>query len=203
MLVAALIIFLFLGFFLFNLQRLRRRERRNNERIARQTEELHQKEKEILVQSEHKLQIELDDQNRQLTTYALNLARTNEFILKTTEELRQIQRDMDPKDKVKAERIRKTISDLNQFSSGKDWEEFKLYFEKVHQSFEKNLLAHFPDLTPNDKKMCALLKLGLTNKDIASITFREIRSVESARNRLRKKLGISAETSIHSFLSKY
>ena len=84
-----------------------------------------------------------------------------------------------------------------------DWEEFRLYFQEVHQSFEKNLTTAFPDLSPNDKKICALLKLGLSTKDIASITFRELRSVESARNRLRKKLGVSSEVNITNFLSQF
>jgi tetratricopeptide (TPR) repeat protein len=202
-LVAALVIFLVLALFLFNVQRLRKREKNNNELITRQTEELHQKEKEMLLQTEHTLQIELDNSHRQLTSYALNLARINEFLAMTTQDLKQILLEMSTKDKSKVELIRKTIYDLHQFSTGNNWEEFRHYFEKVHQSFEKNLLAEFPDLSPNDLKMCALIKLGLSTKDIASITFRELRSVESARNRLRKKLGIPADVNIHNFLSYF
>ncbi|MEI6436479.1 MAG: tetratricopeptide repeat protein [Bacteroidota bacterium] len=202
-LVAALILFLVLALFLFNIQRLRRREKENNELIARQTEELHQKEKEMLLQTERTLQVELDNSNRQLTSYALNLARNNEFISRTVQDLKHILLEMNTKDKSMVERIRKTISGLHQFSSGNDWEEFRHYFEKVHQSFEKNMLAEFPDLSLNDRKMCALLKLGLSTKDIASITFRELRSVESTRNRLRKKLGIPADVNIHNFFSRF
>jgi hypothetical protein len=203
MLIAVAIVSAILIYFVFNIQRLRRRERKSNVLIARQKEELHQKEKDILIQAERNLQIELDDQNRRLTSYALNMARTNEFIANTTEELRQILRELESKEPSRTEKIRSMISGLHQFSSGNDWEEFRLYFEKVHQSFEKNLLAEFPDLTLHDRKICALLKLGLSNKDIASITFRELRSVESARNRLRKKLGLSADMSLHQFLSRF
>jgi len=202
-LVAALILFFVLALFLFNIQRLRRREKKNNELIARQTDELHQKEKEMLLQAEHTLQVELDYSNRQLTSHALNLARNNEFISRTIQDLKQILLKMNTKDKLLVEGVRKTIADIHQFSARNDWEEFRHYFEKVHQSFEKNLLAEFPDLSLNDRKICALLKLGLSTKDIASITFRELRSVESSRNRLRKKLGIPADVNIHNFLSHF
>ena len=202
-LLAALIIFLVLAFFLFNLQRNRQRERKNNALIAKQTELLYQKEKEILLQEEQNLKLELDYKNRQLTSYALHLARNNEFISKTSNELKQILLGISPRDVERSNRVREMLSDLQQYSAGNDWEEFRLYFEEVHQSFEKNLNTAFPDLTSNDKKFCALLKLGLSTKDIASITFREIRSVESARNRLRKKLNLSAEVNINKFLSQF
>ena len=156
-----------------------------------------------MLQNEQTLKIELDYKNRQLTSYALHIARTNEFITKTTQDLKQILLELKPHEKNRADLIRQTLSDLHQYSAGNDWEEFRLYFEEVHQSFEKNLQATFPDLSPNDKKICALLKLGLSTKDIASITFRELRSVESARNRLRKKMGLSADINIHTFLSQF
>jgi DNA-binding CsgD family transcriptional regulator len=168
-----------------------------------QTELLHKQEKEFHLNKEHSLELELDYKNRQLTSYALHLARNSEFVQRTTDDLQHILLGTNPRDKERSERIKEMISDLHQYSSGHDWQEFRLYFEEVHQSFEKNLSTAFPDLSPNDKKICALLKLGLSTKEIASITFRELRSVESARNRLRKKLGLAADVNIHSFLSHF
>ena len=202
-LAAGLIIFLFLGYFLFTLQRNRKRERIKNVDAATQSDLLHQKEKEIMLGEEHNLKLELDYKNRQLTSYALHLARNNEFISITSDELQQILVSLNSREKAKSERISNLLSQLNQYSGGNDWEEFRLYFQEVHQSFDKNLSTAFPALSPNDKKICALLKLGLSTKDIASITFREVRSVESARNRLRKKLELAADVNIVNFLSKF
>jgi len=168
-----------------------------------QAELLHKQEKEFHINKEHSLELELDYKNRQLTSYALHLARNNEFVQTTTDDLQQILLGINPRDKERSDRIKEMISDLHQYSTGHDWQEFRLYFEEVHQSFEKNLSTAFPDLSPNDKKICALLKLGLSSKEIASITFRELRSVESARNRLRKKLGLAADVNIHTFLSQF
>ncbi len=200
---ASALIFLSLVYSLLMLQKNRRRERQKTEVMARQTDLFHKKEKEILLDKEHALELELDHKNRQLTSYALHLARNNEFISRTTNELKQVLLAINPKDKERTEQIRWILSSLQQYSTGNDWEEFRLYFQEVHQSFEKNLTSAFPTLSPHDKKICALLKLGLSTKDIASITFRELRSVESARNRLRKKLGLAADVNIHSFLSQF
>jgi hypothetical protein len=199
----ALIIFLFLAFFLFSNHRNRKRERKKNELIAAQAEILHQREKEMLIDKEQNLKLEIDYKNRQLTAYALHMARNNEIITKATEQLKQILLGINPRDKEKSDRIQQILSELLQYPAGNDWEEFRLYFEEVHQSFEKNLTSSFPSLSANDKKICALLKLGLSTKDIAAITFRELRSVESARNRLRKKLELAADVNIHSFLSQF
>jgi tetratricopeptide (TPR) repeat protein len=203
LLIGAIAIVLFFIYFIFSLRRSHRREKVNNEMIMKQANQLHEQEKTLLLNKEHSLELELDYKNRQLTSYALHLARNNEFAFKTTEELKQILSGLGPRDKERAERIKQMISDLHQSTSDTAWEEFRLYFEEVHQSFEKNLGNAFPELSPNDKKICALLKLGLTTKEIASITFRELRSVESARNRLRKKLSLPADVNIQNFLSRF
>ena len=199
---AAAIVFLFI-YFVISLIRNNKRESEKNRMILNQADQLHQQEKNMHLHKEQALELELDYKNRQLTSYALHLARNNEFVSKTTSELKPILLGLSPRDKERAENIRQMISDLQQYSSDHDWEEFRLYFEEVHQSFEKNLSTSFPDLSPNDKKICALLKLGLSTKEISSITFRELRSVESARNRLRKKLGLAADVNIHTFLSRF
>ena len=201
-LIGVILLFLLFIYLIFSLIRSNKRERQKNQMILQQENLLHQQEKDLLLNKEKTLELELDYKNRQLTSYALHMIRNNEFVIKTTEELKILQ-GMTPKDKERSDRIRQLISDLQQYSGGHDWEEFRLYFEEVHQSFEKNLSTAFPTLSPNDKKICALLKLGLSTKEIASITFRELRSVESARNRLRKKMELAADVNIHSFLSQF
>jgi tetratricopeptide (TPR) repeat protein len=202
-LIGVIVLFLLFIYLVFSLIHNNRREREKNQMILKQGNLLHQQEKDLLVNKEKTLELELDYKNRQLTSYALHMVRNNEFVFKTTEELKTILLGMSPKDKDRADKIRNLISDLQQYSGGHDWEEFRLYFEEVHQSFEKNLNSAFPNLSPNDKKICALLKLGLSTKEIASITFRELRSVESARNRLRKKMGLAADVNVHFFLSHF
>ena len=202
-LAGAVALVIFFIYFVISQWRSRKRERAHSLMIMQQADLLHRQEKDLLLGKERSLELELDYRNRQLTSYALHLARNNEFVYRTTEELKQILLDLNPRDKARSDRIRQLISELNQSTTGTAWEEFRLYFEEVHQSFEKNLSTAFPTLSSNDKKICALLKLGLTTKEIASITFRELRSVESARNRLRKKLDLAPDVNIQTFLSQF
>ena len=67
----------------------------------------------------------------------------------------------------------------------------------------RNLNEKFPNLTENEKKLCALLRLDMNTKDIASITRQNPSSIEVARTRLRKKLNISnTDISLNNFLAK-
>ena len=89
---------------------------------------------------------------------------------------------------------------LKDFSPGKDWEEFELYFKRVDQDFWIKLENRFPDLTSHDKRLCAFIWLRLSPKEIASITNRAVRSVYTAKNRLKKKLGLEPESDLYDFL---
>ncbi len=71
------------------------------------------------------------------------------------------------------------------------WEEFEMSFEQVHQSFYTNLQKQHPDLTAKDRRLCSLLYLNLTSKEISQITGQSFKAVENARTRLRKKLDLT------------
>ncbi|MDR0683247.1 MAG: tetratricopeptide repeat protein [Dysgonamonadaceae bacterium] len=186
--------------YLINYSKNKEKERKNEELLLQHQTELHEKEKELQKQKETDLNETIDKKNRELASYTLYVIKNNEFIADIKEELKQLLLELNPKDRHYREHIRQLINKLNQQHSTDNWEEFSYYFEKVHPSFYRNLEEHYPDLTLKEKRLCAFLKLGLSSKEISAITFKEVRSVESARNRLRKKLGISPEDSLTDFL---
>ena len=55
-------------------------------------------------------------------------------------------------------------------------------------------------LTQNERKLCVFLKLNMTNKQIAQITFQSEEALKKARQRLRKKLEIARDTNLVSFI---
>jgi len=74
-------------------------------------------------------------------------------------------------------------------------------FQNVHQEFYQNLQNKFPDLSPSEIKHAAFLRLNMTTKEIAAITSQSAKSLETARYRLRKKLGITnQEVNLVNFL---
>ncbi len=80
------------------------------------------------------------------------------------------------------------------------WNDFEIRFEDVFDSFYSVLLEKFPSLTPNERKLCALLRSGLSSKDIAILTFQNPQSVDVARYRLRKKLNLVNDENLVDFL---
>lgn len=73
------------------------------------------------------------------------------------------------------------------------WKEFEISFEQVHKSFFDKLTVDYPLLTPKDRRLCALLYLDLTTKEISQITGQSFKSIENARTRLRKKFDLTNE----------
>jgi hypothetical protein len=194
------ILLIIVVFVLINYSKNKEKERKNEELLLQQQNALHEKEKELQKQKELDLNDTIDKKNRELASYTLYMIKNNEFISDIKDELKQLLLELNPKDRQNREHIRQLINKLSQQHSTDKWEEFSYYFEKVHPSFYRNLEEHYPDLTLKEKRLCAFLKLGLSSKEISAITFVEVRSVESARNRLRKKLGISPEDSLTDFL---
>ncbi len=98
-------------------------------------------------------------------------------------------------DKYKSEKNDKILQEIyqqikNNTRIENDWESFKLHFEEVHPNFFISLHEKFPDLTLNNLKLCAYLKIGLTNKEIAVLLNIDPDSVKRSKIRLKKKLNI-------------
>ncbi len=191
-----------IGFICYRL--LTQRKRRLSERVlAEQKAELSRKKMEIMQKHQTDLKNELEIKNRELTSKVLKLVRNNEFIIHLTEELKQLLLELNPRENAKKEHIRELMSQLRSQSNNNSDTEFKYYFEQVYSSFYDNLLRNYPSLTAKDLRLCAFLRLGLSTKEISIITFREIRSVESSRNRLRKKMNIPADTDLTEFFAHF
>jgi tetratricopeptide (TPR) repeat protein len=137
--------------------------------------------------------------NKELATNVMYLLKKNELINNINEELVKLKSGF-------RKANQPIISDIIlQLQSGVDtntWELFDKWFGEVHKEFYIKLEQSFPKLTTNDKRLCALLRLNMTTKEIAAITNQNPNSIEVARTRLRKKLNISnKEVNLVSFIT--
>lgn len=98
------------------------------------------------------------------------------------------------------EQIRKMTSKFKMNMAEQIWNDFEARFESAFDSFYRILLERFPNLTPNERKLCALLRSGFSSKDIAVLTFQNPQSVDVARYRLRKKLNLVNDENLTDFL---
>ncbi|MEM6347582.1 MAG: helix-turn-helix transcriptional regulator, partial [Bacteroidota bacterium] len=78
--------------------------------------------------------------------------------------------------------------------------DFRKHFESVHPNLIQGLNRKHPELTKNEFKLIALLRLNLSSKEISAILGISPDSVKIARYRLRKKLGLSNQEDLFQFL---
>ncbi len=171
--------------------------------IQSQQKIIHQHEKDLLLQNELLLKDELEQKNRELTSRALTLAQENERTQEWLSQLQNLYKKINEKDTESGQILSDLMARLRKGSDEKGWEEFRLYFEQVHKSFYDNLNKKYLGLSSKEQKLCAFIRLGLSTKDIAAVTYREVRSVESARFRLRKKFELPDNINLSDFLSQF
>lgn len=145
---------------------------------------------ENLELAHKQLEENLDYKDRELTANALFMFKTNELLSKTTETLLKSKSSFK---KENQQAIQDLIHELRLAQNKNVWDEFETHFTKVHSQFYENLQEKFPNLTSNEKKLCAFLRLNMSTKDISSITQQSVNSITVARSRLRKKLNIEGE----------
>lgn len=157
------------------------------------------KKKKIELEKE-KLSGKLDHINKELTTHVMYLLRKNEFILSIIEKLKVARLDAKPENK---KIIAELINELKSNTDTVSWEEFEVRFQEVHTDFYKNIHEEFPDLSTNEIRLCAFFRLNMTTKEIAAITYQSLNSIKVARYRLRKKLKLSQNDNLISFLARF
>lgn len=114
-----------------------------------------------------------------------------------------VQLELNAKGSETKETITKISQDLRNRTDDKMLNEFSMRFQEVHAGFYEKLLKSYPDLTQNELKLCAFLRLNMSTKDISELTGQQLASIDHARYRLRKKIGLSnSETNLVTFLSQ-
>jgi tetratricopeptide (TPR) repeat protein len=142
---------------------------------------------------------ELGFKNKELSINLMALMKKNEMLSDISSRLIQIEKEA-VKEETK-EAINKISHELKKNADEKIWKEFSVRFQEVHSGFYEALLAKFPDLTQNELKLCAFLKLNMSTKDISELTGQTKLTLENSRYRLRKKLGIAnSEVNLVTFL---
>jgi DNA-binding CsgD family transcriptional regulator len=147
------------------------------------------------------LEHEVKYKKKQMITLAINIIQKNEFIhnlrtkiikLKSSSNSTSTQNDL--------QKISLLINE--HIYLDKDRKTFQIYVEELHQNFYLRLDATYPGLTNNEKRLCALLRLDLSSKEIASVLNISPKSVEMNRYRLRKKMKIAGSENLSELIQK-
>lgn len=178
---------LFLVFFLMK----RRLQNKHLRRMKAQ-------EAEHLRRLNEQLQNEIVEKDAELFTQTSFIIHKNELILKLKEIVDEIcarntQKGLMP--------FYQKINTLlaNNLDTEDDWKMFLIKFEQKHRNFFKRLKEMHPQLTNNDLRLCACLKLNMETKDIASLMNLSVRAIENNRYRLRKKIDLKPTQNLNEY----
>ena len=149
--------------------------------------------------SEKELKTELNHKNKELASFTLNFVQKNEMISNIKEQVQELSRVALPSTGKQLQQINRVIEDT--FRADREWENFKLRFEEVHEGFFKDLSEKYPDLGNAEVKLCALLRLNMNLKESSQVLGISPDSVKTARYRIRKKLGLTKDENLVKFMS--
>lgn len=190
-----IILLVIIGLLIFNQERIKRRK---NEALFASRQALAAEQLKNIQMHEATLEQEISMKNKELTTYALNVVQKNQTMEELNQKVRAMRKEADGTLLKNLTNLQHTIG--HNLNLDKDWDEFRLYFEQVHHQFFKVLNSRFPELSSKELRLCALLKLNLSTKEMTTLLGISPGSVKMARYRLRKKLRLTSEDDLTCFL---
>ncbi|MGV3764073.1 triple tyrosine motif-containing protein [Parapedobacter sp.] len=185
-------------FLLFKWQKRKLQQKHERELYLSQLE-LDRREKEVVRLKNEKLETEIDFKNKELANMTMHLVQRGEVLAKIKETILSVVKKHDFTDSsINFRQLIRLIRNAER--TDEDWEQFRVHFNHVNEGFFTNLKEQYPDLTPNELKLCAFLRMNLSSKEIAQLMNITIKAVEVGRYRLRKKLKLDPDQNLYEFL---
>lgn len=177
------------------------RENKAIEQEKKEREEQLKAQEQLIVRLQNeKLEDELTYKSKELASATLSVISHNDFLEALKKEV-QTQQLTGSYSKKYFEKLIRMIDD--NLSAEDAWAVFQNNFDRIHENFFRTLRERYPDLTPGDLRLCALLRLNMPTKDMARMQNLSVRGIEAARYRLRKKLDIPDGKSLVDFMIEF
>ncbi|MFT4203205.1 MAG: hypothetical protein QM610_04765 [Chitinophagaceae bacterium] len=186
-------------------------DKRHRKKIRQQQSEMEkiiamqqmQHEHELLLLKQEKLEEEVQLKSEDLANSANELIKRKKLLNKLHVE---IEKQQEIKGNAPITPSMRRLSKELERQLTLDKEETKLFehgFNTIHEQFFAKLLEKYPNLTPQDLKLAAYLRMNLGSKEIAPLLNITIRSVELKRYRLRKKMELGDSANLNEFMMKF
>ncbi len=96
--------------------------------------------------------------------------------------------------------LRDVIRELEANTKDKTWDRLETIVQESDSEFLRKLGDKHQNLTRTEIKLCYMLKLNMSTKDISNLTYQTQESVHLARIRLRKKLKLTSDENLSGYL---
>ena len=146
-----------------------------------------------------KMEDELHATEREMRALLSTMFDKNKVIFELQEQVEAFEKDRNSRTDSEKETM---LNDLQSFSllSENDWIEFKRLFEKLNPGFFDFFQERFPEITAAEIRLAALIKLNLSNLEMARTLAISPDSVRKTNLRLRKKLNIESLDDLTRFI---
>lgn len=195
----AILIYIVLGILLFIVihKRYKSYYRKQREALLKENEKKNKRKKlkaqrKFVQIKNEKLKQEIESKNRELAVSTMSIIKKNEFLNAIKDQLKEVEHNSNIKSVIKT--IDRNINNED------DWKFFEDAFNNADKDFLKKIKSLHPELTSNDLRLCAYLRLNLSSKEIAPLLNISVRSVEVKRYRLRKKIDLPHENSLTDYI---
>lgn len=168
--------------------RLQKEQLKAIESEKKRIEQQHLYEKELNSAQQEIIQ----EKQRELTSYALRLAGYQDKV-------NEVVKKVDEGELIKPGEFKRELQQLTRQNDY--WKQFATRFNSVHPDFNTSLNEKFPNLTKNDLEFCTLLKLKLSNKEIATLLQISHESVITKKYRIKKKINIQDDADFEKLLN--
>lgn len=167
--------------------------------LAQVRKQLLEKELENNKLRQDQLNADLENKKKDLAQLAVTISAKREFGQETLESLRELLA-LAPEERTAA--LKTLIFELgHKLNVGEEQEVIQENIDQVNTEFFQKLDARFPKLTRTERSLCSLLRLNLSNKEIAELRNVSPSAVKVGKNRLRKKLSLEAGADLSAFLN--
>jgi AraC family chitin signaling transcriptional activator len=151
-------------------------------------------EQQLMKIRNEQLSQDMDAKSRELAVSTMSLINKNELLSIIKADLKNTSND-------ESRNIKSVISAITKNISEEDsWKVFKEAFDNADKDFLKKVKLAHSNLTPNDLRLCAYLRLNLSSKEIAPLLNISVRSLEIKRYRLRKKMDLPHEQGLVEYI---
>lgn len=207
-----LILFVFWGIYRWDDIRVKRKK---EQAVVEKDKELHEMEKEyeeekarnerqIMQLEKEKLEHDLKYKSQEMANLMINFVRKNEMLTEIKSDLFKVISVLRGENSKEPKQMLLVVNNKidSNIQSDDVLKRIEEQFDLVHNNFMKRLGEKHPDLSLNERMMCAYLKMDLSSKEIAPLLNISVRGVETVRYRLRKKFGLEREESLMDYLNK-
>jgi tetratricopeptide (TPR) repeat protein len=156
-------------------------------------------ERRYLRAEKQRLEDEVERKEKALTSLSVRLMHNHTHVGKIREDVSALVRHRDSDVRTVARELLCRID-----ADGRADEALELFerrFIEIDQEFFNSIVERFPALTRTEAKVCCLLRNDLNTKEIATVLCTSVRTVESHRRFIRRKLSLPKQENLVAFLA--